>query len=194
MRARAACLVPRSLSVLAAFAALAILAIVPAAVDAAGSAPSKRVVKETKSSDGGTLLTNRQGRTLYSLSVEKHGRFVCTGCVSAWHPLVVAAGVKPTGPVSLGTVKRPEGKTQVTFHGRPLYTFSGDSGKGEENGEGIKDVGTWHAAGEAGSSSEPTPSPTPAPTEPQPYPIPQPVSPQPTPPKEETPPYNPYPY
>ncbi len=194
MRARAACLIPGKLSALAAIAALAITAITPAIADA-GSTPTKRVVKQIESTDGGTILTNLQGRTLYSLSVEKHGRFVCTGgCLSAWHPLVVAAGVKPSGPVALGTVKRPEGKTQVTFHGRPLYTFSGDSSRGEENGEGIKDVGTWHAAGEAGSGAEPTPSPTPAPTEPQPYPIPQPVSPQPTPPKEETPPYNPYPY
>ena len=27
----------------------------------------------------------------------------------------------------------------------PVYTFSGDSKKGEANGEGLKDVGVWHA-------------------------------------------------
>ena len=37
-------------------------------------------------------------------------------------------------------------QTQVTFKGRPLYSFSGDSRAGDVNGEGIKDVGTWHAA------------------------------------------------
>ena len=62
-----------------------------------------------------------------------------------WPPLLVAAGTKPNGPVKLGTIKRPEGKIQVTFKGLPLYTFDGDSKKGEANGEGIKDVGTWHA-------------------------------------------------
>jgi predicted lipoprotein with Yx(FWY)xxD motif len=111
-------------------------------------AATKRVVAETESESlGHTVLTNLKGRTLYSLSVEKHGKFICTGsCLAEWHPLVVATGVKPTGPVSLGTVKRPDGRRQVTFEGRPLYAFDGDSRKGEANGEGIKDVGTWHAA------------------------------------------------
>ena len=34
----------------------------------------------------------------------------------------------------------------MTFKGRPLYSFAGDSKAGDVNGEGIKDVGTWHAA------------------------------------------------
>ncbi|HSR94470.1 MAG TPA: hypothetical protein VLK56_06345, partial [Solirubrobacterales bacterium] len=97
---------------------------------------------------GKRVLTANNGLTLYSLSVEKHGNFICKGsCLKDWHPLVVAKGVKPTGPVALGTVKRPDsGLRQVTFEGRPLYTFDSDSKKGDANGEGIKDVGTWHAA------------------------------------------------
>ncbi|HVS99770.1 MAG TPA: hypothetical protein VHE08_04565 [Solirubrobacterales bacterium] len=93
-----------------------------------------------------TVLTNTRGLTLYSLSVEKNGKFICTGyCTATWRPLSVPAGTKPKGPVKLGTVKRPEGKIQVTFRSRPLYTFDGDSAKGQANGEGFKDVGTWHA-------------------------------------------------
>lgn len=93
-----------------------------------------------------TVLTNTKGLTLYSLSVEKNGKFICTGsCTSTWIPLQVAAGTTPKGPVKLGTIKRPEGKIQVTFKGLPLYTFDGDSKKGQANGEGFKDVGTWHA-------------------------------------------------
>jgi predicted lipoprotein with Yx(FWY)xxD motif len=89
------------------------------------------------------------GRTLYSLSVEHHGKFVCTmasGCLAIWHPLTVAAGVMPKGPVALGTVRRPEGDLQVTYKGRPLYTFGGDKKAGQTKGEGLKDVGIWHAA------------------------------------------------
>lgn len=113
---------------------------------AASAQSSKRVVGEARAS-GRTVLTDRQGLTLYSLSAEKHGRFVCTGsCLSTWMPLLVSPGVKPTGPVELGAIKRPDGKRQVTFQGRPLYTFDGDSRRGEANGEGFKDVGTWHAA------------------------------------------------
>jgi predicted lipoprotein with Yx(FWY)xxD motif len=87
--------------------------------------------------------------TLYTLSVEHRSRFVCTmasGCLSIWHPLTVAAGVVPKGPVTLGTVKRPEGDLQVTYRGRPLYTFGGDKKPGQVKGEGLKDIGVWHAA------------------------------------------------
>lgn len=136
---------PRPTSV-AILTAIAIVALAALFGSPASAQSAKRVVKEGHAA-GHTVLTDNAGLTLYSLSVEKHGHFICTGsCVSTWMPLVVRPGVKPTGPVSLGVVKRPDGKRQVTFDGRPLYTFDGDSRKGEANGEGFKDVGTWHAA------------------------------------------------
>jgi predicted lipoprotein with Yx(FWY)xxD motif len=138
---------PRHLSI-AIFTTVAVLAVAGLFSSLAAAQTTKRVVKEAHNSSlGSTVLTANNGLTLYSLSVEKNGRFICTGsCLKDWHPLVVAAGVKPSGPVALGTVKRPDGRRQVTFEGRPLYTFDSDSKKGDANGEGIKDVGTWHAA------------------------------------------------
>jgi predicted lipoprotein with Yx(FWY)xxD motif len=112
-----------------------------------GSGP-KRVAK-TRNVKGRTLLTTTGGRTLYTLSVEKHGKFVCTmesGCTGIWHPLTIATGVKPEGPVKLGTIHRPEGTVQVTYRGLPLYTFASDKKAGQVKGEGLKDVGVWHAA------------------------------------------------
>jgi predicted lipoprotein with Yx(FWY)xxD motif len=134
----------RNLTALALAVALAISAV---AVPIALAGGSKTVAGEaTAPSLHKTVLTNTKGMTLYSLSVEKNGKFICTGsCTKTWPPLLVAAGTKPKGPVTLGTIKRPEGKIQVTFKGSPVYTFDGDSKKGEANGEGIKDVGTWHA-------------------------------------------------
>jgi len=134
----------RTLTALALAAVLAMAAVVAPTAPARGG---KTVVGEAHApSLHKTVLTNTKGLTLYSLSVEKNGRFICTGsCTSTWRPLVVAAGTKPMGPVKLGTVRRPEGKIQVTFKGRPLYTFNGDHAKGQANGEGFKDVGTWHA-------------------------------------------------
>ena len=143
-----------------------ILALAAAAVAASAIAQgsgSKRVAKEAENAAlGKTVLTSTTGRTLYGLSVEKNGKFICTGsCLSAWHPLTVPAGVKPTGPVKLGTIERPEGGIQVTYKGRPLYRFSGDTKAGEANGEGIKDVGTWHAATPPQPKAEAAPQPTP---------------------------------
>ncbi len=132
---------------------------------------SKPVAKQAENATlGKTILTSTRGRTLYSLSAETKGRFICTGaCASTWRPLVVPAGVKPTGPVKLGTIERPDGKTQVTFKGRPLYSFSGDSKAGDVNGEGTKDVGTWHAAITGKAAPQPEPQPQPQPEPPYPY-------------------------
>jgi predicted lipoprotein with Yx(FWY)xxD motif len=132
---------------------------------------SKRVAAEAENTTlGKTVLTTTKGRTLYSLSVEKNGKFICTAsCLSVWHPLTVPAGVRPTGPVKLGTVMRPEGGTQVTYKGRPLYRFGGDTKAGQANGEGIKDVGTWHAASAPRKAAEPAPQPQPQPENPYPY-------------------------
>lgn len=142
---------------------IALLAVTAALLSAAtgvyAKQPSKVVVKEAESAAlGRTVLTTTKGRTLYSLSVETHGKFICTGsCLASWKPLLVPKGVKPKGPVKLGTISRPEGKTQVTFKGRPLYSFNGDVKPGEANGEGLKDVGTWHAAKVAKASAPSAP-------------------------------------
>jgi predicted lipoprotein with Yx(FWY)xxD motif len=72
-----------------------------------------------------TVLANRTGRTLYSVSAERNGRFICTDeeCLSSWTPLTVPRDTKPRGTVgSLGTIRRPDGKTQVTYRGRALYS------------------------------------------------------------------------
>lgn len=132
-------------------AIVTVLAIASLAFGAAVSQaarPSKRVASKAENATlGKTVLTTLGNHTLYSLSAETNGRFICTGsCLSVWRPLRVPKGVRPTGPVRLGTIKRPDGGLQVTYRGKPLYSFGGDAKAGDANGEGIKDVGTWHAA------------------------------------------------
>jgi predicted lipoprotein with Yx(FWY)xxD motif len=115
-----------------------------AATTHAGS--SSAVVVKTASSSRGTILVDSQGMTLYHLSGEQNGKFICTSstCLGVWHPLIASSSGTPSGEVgSLGTVKRPEGTMQVTYKGTPLYTFAQDKQAGETNGQGIKDVGTW---------------------------------------------------
>ena len=65
----------------------------------------------------------------------------------------------PTGAKSLSLVKRPDGRRQVAYKGGPLYTFDEDKKPGDMNGNGFKDVGTWHVIAVAGKSqSTPTSS------------------------------------
>jgi predicted lipoprotein with Yx(FWY)xxD motif len=125
----------------------AVLAIPIALASGASAAPKLLVTTAHNARLNATVLVNASGHTLYNLSVERRGRFICTksACLSVWHPLLVAKGVKPTGRVPLGTVKRPDGRIQVTYKGAPLYTFVQDLKRGDVKGEGFKDVGVWHA-------------------------------------------------
>jgi len=128
------------------------------------SSAGPAVVKTASvSSLGASVLVDSQGLTLYHLSGEQNGKWICTSaaCVKVWHPLAAPTSGAPTGSVgSLGTVKRPDGTMQVTFKGMPLYSFAGDTKPGEAKGQGIKDVGVWTAVTASGSTTSTPPAPT----------------------------------
>jgi predicted lipoprotein with Yx(FWY)xxD motif len=140
---------------------------------AAASAPAGsagvQVKTATDAALGGAVLVDSRGMTLYHLTGETVGRFICTGaCLKIWHPLIASGGSSPSGTVaSLGTVTRADGTVQVTFKGEPLYTFVKDASPGQATGQGIKDVGTWTAvpasAQKAGTPSSPPPATTQSP-------------------------------
>jgi predicted lipoprotein with Yx(FWY)xxD motif len=108
------------------------------------------------------VLVNSSGAALYVSDQEKDGTVRCTGgCTSIWLP--AAAGSVKQSAVSdaggkLGTVKRPDGTSQATFNGRPLYRFAEDGGAGKVTGNGVSDSFggqhfTWHSVGGSGSGS-----------------------------------------
>ncbi len=74
----------------------------------------------------------------------------CTGaCAVNWPPLrvrgtpLVGSGAKPS---DVGTTTRPDGTSQLTYNGHPLYTFANDKKPGDTNGEGISAFGgSWFA-------------------------------------------------
>src|ERR1700722_9120338 len=107
----------------------------PAAQTSSGSS-SAVVVKTTSNPTLGTILVDSQGMTLYHLSGEQNGKFICTSsaCVGVWHPLTVTSGAPGGEVASLGQEKRPDGTVQVTYKGTPLYTFTSDHQPGEANG------------------------------------------------------------
>jgi len=126
-----------------------------AASPAAGTTGSSSDTVSTADVQGvGTVLVDSKGMALYSPDQEKSGTIMCTtGCTAIWVPLTVSGS--PTGSSDiaskLGTVMRPDGATQVTFDGKPLYTFAEDSGPDTVTGDGAKDSFggtsfTWHVA------------------------------------------------
>lgn len=108
----------------------------------ATSAATKDVT--TRSTSLGTILVNSKKLSLYRLSGEKKGHFICTGsCTQLWKPLRPRKGKAPAGVSNLSTLKRPDGTKQIAYKGHPLYRFTQDTKPGDVKGQGFKDVGTW---------------------------------------------------
>jgi len=147
----------------AAVAIVALLGAVAAfyAVRASGAEHVRLVMTAKNTTLGKKILVNRKGMTLYSLSVERKGKFICTNsmCLSLWKPLTIAKGAVATGVAHLSVVKRPDGRRQVAYRGGPLYTFVEDKRAGDVKGNGFKDVGVWRVATVAASPAT-TPPPT----------------------------------
>lgn len=135
-----------------------------------GSAEDAATTVSVRSVAGtGDVLVNTDGRALYTTDQETGGKVVCTSadCLAVWIPLTVADSNKPTGPDELSdklaTVDRPDGKRQVTYEGKPIYTFALDRDPGVVNGNGVSDTFagtkfTWHAVTTSGTA--PTSAPT----------------------------------
>jgi len=118
------------------------------------------VVSARKLPGVGTVLVNRSGKTLYSPQQEAHGKIMCTGsCLSFWFPVSAGAGAlqAPSGVTgALGTIRRPGGQTQLTYNGKPLYTFRLDLAPGQAHGNNFTDhfgstSFTWRAITTSGS-------------------------------------------
>jgi predicted lipoprotein with Yx(FWY)xxD motif len=92
--------------------------------------------------------------TVYHLTAEKGRKLVCTGsCTKLWPPLVLTLGARPQAAAGvarskLGTIRRPDGRLQVTYAGFPLYRFAADLKPGQANGEGVEKL--WFALNPSG--------------------------------------------
>jgi predicted lipoprotein with Yx(FWY)xxD motif len=116
----------------------------------------------------GDVLVDAQGGALYSPAQEAGGKIFCTdGCTSIWVPLTVPDGRQPSASGDLqnelGVVRRPDGADQVTFEGKPLYTFAEDKAPNTVTGNGVTDSFggmsfTWHVASTEAVSSGSTSS------------------------------------
>jgi predicted lipoprotein with Yx(FWY)xxD motif len=116
-----------------------------AATTAAGSTPTV----ELASSKFGKILVDSRGRTLYDFVADKTTANTCYGaCASPWVPLTTS-GAPKAGPgvhaSLLGTTKRTDGATEVTYNGHPLYYFAGDTKPGETTGRAFNQFGApWY--------------------------------------------------
>jgi predicted lipoprotein with Yx(FWY)xxD motif len=139
---------------LAATAVVSVVALALLGADAAvgqggsgqpGSSTAGQVLKTGRTGTV-TLLTNAKGLTLYWFAPDTTSASHCTGtCAVYWPPVFgkPTAGTGVTG--TLGTITRPDGTTQATYNGHPLYTYVGDTGPGQASGNNLDlNGGLWH--------------------------------------------------
>jgi len=121
----------------------------------------------------GTVLVTSSGMTIYTpkMPAETSSNIKCTSsCLSFWFPVTTsAANPAASGlPGKLGTIHRPGGKAQLTYNGRPLYTFRLDTAAGQAHGNNFHDSFngtsfTWQVvttSGKPAGAGSPAPTPS----------------------------------
>jgi predicted lipoprotein with Yx(FWY)xxD motif len=110
----------------------------------------------------GNVLATSSGRTLYLFMADKRGRSACYGkCATFWPPLMKKGALRAGAGVQarlLGTTKRKNGQSQVTYKGHPLYLFKLDKGAGQVKGQGQNFFGgKWFAVSASGGANRKSP-------------------------------------
>ena len=94
--------------------------------------PARRARIVAKGSPYGRVLFDANGQVVYAFENDRKNRSNCTSadCVKAWPPVLTrekpAAGAGVENRL-LGTIRRRDGKLQVTYNGRPLYFYEHES-------------------------------------------------------------------
>jgi predicted lipoprotein with Yx(FWY)xxD motif len=163
----------RPTAILASAAGLALAPVAIAACGGGGATASTTPPAKTTSTSPttigtgktalGTILVDSQGRTLYLFTHDASSTSACSGsCATAWPPLVATGAPTAASGANaalLGTSKRADGTTQITYNGHPLYRFIKDVNAGETNGQGVVAFdGSWFAVTAAGNQARHTSS------------------------------------
>jgi predicted lipoprotein with Yx(FWY)xxD motif len=99
----------------------------------------------------GKIVTDAEGYTLYRFDKDSAKPKPTTTCVDAcatkWPPVTVdpkgKLGLEGVAKEAVGMVQRPDGTSQLTLGGWPVYRFAGDAEPGATGGQGSG--GTWFA-------------------------------------------------
>jgi predicted lipoprotein with Yx(FWY)xxD motif len=98
----------------------------------------------------GPILATGRGDTVYDFvpDTPTHSACLNDGCVFQWPPLIKSGTVRLGKGVKaslVGTLRRPDGSTQLSYGGHPLYLYNGDVSPGVVMGQAIdQDGGLWY--------------------------------------------------
>jgi len=125
---------------------------------AAATSGGAATIDVAKNAQLGQILTDSKGDTVYVFAKDTNGKSACNGgCAGVWPPVTTSGTPKAgTGVTAskLGTTKRSDGSTQVTYADRPLYTYTADTSPGDTTGNGVNLYGAlWYAVQPNGSNA-----------------------------------------
>jgi predicted lipoprotein with Yx(FWY)xxD motif len=109
----------------------------------------------------GRYLVDSQGHSVYLFEKDEDGESYCSGaCAAVWPPLETSTAPRGGAGVQeaeLGTIERPDGDMQVTYHGHPLYYYAADASTPDNTkGEDVEQFGAgWYLVGAHGQPVEP---------------------------------------
>ena len=105
----------------------------------------------------GTVLVNARGRTLYMFVPDKRRKVTCVRtCAAIWPPVKLPKGARV---LARGKARRallrsdpdPAGGRVVTYNRWPLYTYVGDTARGQAKGQALDlNGGLWYVISPAG--------------------------------------------
>lgn len=124
---------------------------VPARIEPAAAPLTKArpvALKTAEVTGLGPVVTDQEGHTLYLFTqdTKNPSMSMCFDeCEWLWRPLMATGDVVLTGVERdlVSTVARPDGSTQMTIGGWPVYTYTRDTTPGQANGQGAQ--GKWFA-------------------------------------------------
>jgi len=120
---------------------------VVAQISPPAGAPVTIAVAET---DGGVILTDGAGNALYIADTPT------TTPGEGFRPVTgkATAGSSKVDAALIGVTTLPDGTIQVTYAGKPLYTYAEDSAPGDTKGQGKRAGGTtYHLVDPTGKAS-----------------------------------------
>jgi predicted lipoprotein with Yx(FWY)xxD motif len=103
----------------------------------------------------GRILVDGRGMTLYLFEKDTGMMSTCNGpCAKFWPPVTTMGAAKAGSGLDagkFGTTARPDGETEVTYNGHPLYYYAGDKQPGNTTGQGLNAFGAlWYVLSPAG--------------------------------------------
>lgn len=126
------------------------------ATSSAAAGGATAVTVKSNPTLGSILAAGPKKLTVYMFMADHGTKSSCYGaCASAWPPVTVSGAPKVEGAAmksKLGTTKRSDGTTQLTYAGHPLYYYTPDTSESDITGQGVTSFGApWYVLSPAGT-------------------------------------------